>query len=126
MKAIISFLTALFLVSLAPNFSSGKAQAAELVMMEQAGCAWCKRWHAEIGVAYPKTAEGRLAPLRQVDIHAPWPADLKDIQVDRYTPTFVLVENGKELGRLRGYAGDDFFWPLLAEMLANAGIQPSN
>lgn len=94
------------------------AQAAELVMMEQAGCAWCARFNAEIAPAYPKTDEGKRAPLRRVDIHAPWPDDLAGIEPERFTPTFVLVEDGREIARLRGYPGDEFFWSLLDEMLA--------
>jgi hypothetical protein len=33
------------------------------------------------------------------------------------TPTFVLVHEGEEVGRLRGYPGDEFFWGLLGGML---------
>jgi len=93
------------------------SQAAELIMMEQPGCVWCKRWNEEIGVAYPKTDEGRRAPLRRVDITDRWPDDLNGILKERLTPTFVLVENGVEIDRLRGYPGEHFFWPLLASML---------
>ncbi|MBN9672566.1 transcriptional regulator [Labrenzia aggregata] len=92
-------------------------KAAELLMLEQPGCVWCKRWNEEIGVAYPKTEEGRLAPLRRVDITEPWPADLNGIARERMTPTFVLVSEGQEIDRLRGYPGEHFFWPLLTGML---------
>ena len=44
------------------------ALAAELVMVEQAGCHYCARWNAEIGPIYPRTAEGAYAPLRKVEI----------------------------------------------------------
>ena len=63
----------------------------------------------------------RLAPLRRVDIHAPWPDDLAAIRPEHFTPTFVLVENGREIDRLRGYPGDEFFWSLLDGMLAKLG-----
>jgi len=96
----------------------GQALSAELVMMEQAGCAWCMRWDREIAPAYPRTAEGAIAPLRRVDIHGEWPQDLAGIAREPFTPTFVLVENGREIGRLRGYAGDQFFWPMLDELLS--------
>ncbi len=99
-------------------FGAAGAQAAELLMMEQAGCAWCALFNAEIAPAYPKTVEGQRAPLRRIDIHAPWPDDLADIRPERFTPTFVLVEDGNEIARLRGYPGDEFFWSLLDEMLA--------
>lgn len=97
---------------------AGSAKAAELIMYEQAGCVWCKRFNAEIAPAWPKTAQGKRAPLRRVDIHQPAPADLADIAIERFTPTFVLVEDGKEIARLRGYPGDEFFWHLIDDMLA--------
>ena len=93
------------------------AGAAELLMLEQNGCAWCKRWHDEIGPVYPNTDEAKLAPLRAVNIHEPWPEDLKHIAMERFTPTFVLIDNGVEIARMRGYTGDEFFWFLLGEML---------
>lgn len=98
-------------------WSALPAAAAELVMLERPGCGWCLRWNREIAPAYPKTAEGRLAPLRRVDVTEPWPADLAGIAGDLYTPTFIVVENGTEVARLRGYPGEHFFWPLLNEML---------
>ena len=75
------------------------AGAAELLMLEQPGCAWCARFNAEIAPAWPKTEEGRRAPLRRVDITEPWPDDLKHVARERFTPTFVLMEDGKEIGR---------------------------
>ena len=94
------------------------AKGAELVMLEQPGCAWCARFDAEIAPAWPKTAEGRRAPLRRVDITEPWPGDLSHVQKERFTPTFVLMEGGVEIGRLRGYPGDEFFWFRIGELLA--------
>ena len=91
--------------------------AAELVMLEQPGCVWCKRFNDEVAPQYGKTEEGRIAPLRRVDITKPWPEDLASIARERLTPTFVLVHEGEEIGRLRGYPGDEFFWGLLGGML---------
>jgi len=93
------------------------ARAAELVMFESAACAWCERWHEEIGPIYPKTPEARIAPLRRVDVHGPRPADLAFVRGIRFTPTFVLVHEGREIGRITGYPGEAFFWPLLDELL---------
>ncbi|WP_417689227.1 transcriptional regulator [Roseibium sp.] len=104
---------------LALGFASfgSSVQAAELVMLEQGGCVWCERWNQEIGVAYDKTEEGRKAPLRRVDIHQKWPDDLTGVRPERVTPTFILVEKGQEIARLRGYPGEHFFYPMLTEML---------
>lgn len=94
----------------------GQIQAADLVMVEQAGCVYCARWDAEISTLYPKTEEGRRAPLRRVDLRD-LPEDIAFASPPVFTPTFVLVDNGRELARMEGYAGDQFFWFLLKQML---------
>ena len=93
------------------------ARAAELVMFEDAGCMWCARFNAEIGPTYAKTDEGRRAPLRRVDTGKALPAELGFIETERYTPVFVLVDGGREIGRIRGYPGEDHFWGLLGMLL---------
>ena len=93
-----------------------------LLMAEEDGCYWCQRWNTEIGHIYPKTAEGRAAPLRTYDLHGTEP----EVELARrvlYTPTFILVDNGKEVGRIEGYPGEDFFWGLVGQMLQDANIQ---
>lgn len=92
-------------------------QAAQLVMLEEAGCPWCERWDEEIGVSFAKTGEARCAPLRRVDIHGTLPPDLSGLRRGNYTPTFVLLEDGREVGRIRGYPGEAFFYPMLNELL---------
>ena len=93
------------------------ARAAELLMFESEICEWCERWHEEIGPAYGKTRFGRLAPLRRIDLDRTIPADYRKVRGVVYTPTFVLWQRGREVGRLVGYPGEDFFWPLLERLL---------
>lgn len=98
--------------------------ALELVMVEQAGCAWCARWDREVAPEYPLTEEGQAAPLRRIDLHQPVPEDLALDSRPRLTPTFVLVDDeGRELGRIEGYPGEDFFWGLLGVLLERAGAE---
>lgn len=94
-----------------------------LLMFEEAGCPWCARWNAEIGPAYPNSWEGRRAPLQRLDIHQPLPASLLLDSRPRFTPTFVLVDDGREVGRIEGYPGPDFFWPLLDALFER--LEPS-
>ena len=90
--------------------------ADDLVMVEQDGCHWCEKWHAEIGHIYPKTDEASRAPLRQVNLRN-LPDDIAFSSPPVFTPTFVLVAEGKEVARMEGYSGDEFFWFLLGQML---------
>lgn len=106
--------------------ADGETTGLELVMFEQAGCIYCAQWNAEVGDAYAKTNEGRAAPLRRVDIHGPMPADLDIATMPIFTPTFVLVLDGEEITRLEGYPGEDFFWPILDQMLEQAAQRQSD
>ncbi len=94
------------------------AVAVELLMFESDSCEWCDAWHAEIGPIYPKTSEGKVAPLRTIDVHDPRPSDLDHIEGIRFTPTFVLIDDeGQEVGRINGYPGEEFFWGLLGNLI---------
>jgi hypothetical protein len=94
------------------------ASAAELIMFEQAGCPWCAAFNREIAPVYPMTWEGKRVSLRRVDINGPVPNDLSFILVERVTPVFVLTNAGQEIGRIRGYPGEDHFWGLLDGLIA--------
>lgn len=95
--------------------ASDAAPRAELVMFERDGCPWCQRWHQEVGLGYPKSDEGLRAPLRVVRSSEAAGASLKAPLT--MAPTFVLVSNGREVGRIVGYPGADFFYGLLDELM---------
>ncbi|TPQ39097.1 thioredoxin [Bradyrhizobium guangdongense] len=111
-------------LAVALALSATGSRAAELVMFERAGCVWCARFNAEIAPVYAKTEESQAAPLRRVDLNSPLPADLAGIDPGAFTPTFVVVKEGREIGRIRGYPGDAFFFGLLDRILTGAGSEP--
>ncbi len=92
-----------------------------LLMAEEPGCVWCERWNKEIGPIYPKTTEGDIAPLQRYDILSP-PVGVELTRRVVFTPTFILVRDGQELGRIEGYPGEDFFWGLLGQLMEQSGI----
>ena len=96
---------------------SATANAAELLMYRTAGCPWCAKWDEAIGPIYPKTEVGRRVPLRVVHSDKESGPDVALLRPVRYSPTFVLVDNGREVGRIEGYPGEDFFWGLLENLV---------
>ena len=113
----------IFFVLVALAFSSRAVPAAELVMFDSPTCEWCMVWDEEVGVVYDKTNESRVAPLRRVDIDDPRPPDLRDLKRIVYTPTFVLMDNGREVGRILGYPGESHFWGLLVALISKLPAQ---
>lgn len=107
-----------FSLAAALSFAAAtSALAVELVMVDQQGCHYCEAWLEEIGPAYPKTAEGKFAPLIRRDISAGAPEGSAYKRLVNFTPTFILLDDGHELARIEGYPGQDFFWPILTKLL---------
>ena len=88
-----------------------------LLMLKEDWCDWCMAWEREVGEVYARTAEGRRAPLMRHDIHEPLPDGVELARRANFTPTFVLLEDGREVGRIEGYPGEDFFYGLLRRLL---------
>lgn len=92
-------------------------------MLDEEWCEWCQLWEEEVGVIYHKTPEGARAPLRRISIHAREAKSLNLKTRAHYTPTFVLMSDGQEVGRIEGYPGEDFFWGLLQRLLERLPAQ---
>lgn len=98
------------------------AGAAELVMYRRAGCPYCAAWDRTIGPIYSKTDAGKRLPIRFVDLDRKDQKPFELLSPIRFTPTFVLAESGRELGRIEGYPGEDFFWGLLERLMLHHRI----
>lgn len=112
----------LALLLLAPIASEAQTR---LLMIEQAACEWCEAWDAEVGIIYAKTTEGKRAPLIRADIFETLPAGVELSRRARVTPTFILLRDGSELGRIEGYPGEAFFYGMLKRML-DAAAKPGS
>ena len=77
-----------------------RSRAAELVMFEDAACCWCQQ-----------------APLRRIHIRDQEMSGGALTSRVNATPTFVLAQDGREIGRIVGYPGSDFFYPRVDELL---------
>jgi len=94
---------------------AGPAVALELLVVERANCSWCLLWDSEIAPIYAKSKEGRVAPFVRVDIR-----ELPNITFSapiEYTPTFVLIEDNREIERFTGYSSREIFWETLDDIL---------
>lgn len=113
----------LLLASLVPAVATGQTI---LLMAEEKGCVYCARWNKDISGIYPKTPEGRAAPLQRYDLAEGTPDGVKLARRVSFTPTFILVTDGKEMSRIEGYPGEDFFWGLMGQMLQEAQVRISD
>jgi hypothetical protein len=109
----------------APRPTGAEEGGPRLVMLERHDCPWCRRWLREVGEASWNGSDlGRRAPLRRVDVGRGLPEDLAGLRNWRFTPTFVLVAGGQEIGRITGYQSDWFFWQQAEALLARLPPAP--
>lgn len=95
----------------------GALAETRLLMLDQPACGYCAQWDAEVGVIYHKTAEGRRAPLLRAPIAGPLPQGVTLARRANYTPTFVVLLDGQEAGRIEGYPGEAFFYGMLNQII---------
>ena len=96
-----------------------KAQSAkdQLLMITSSSCPWCEAFEEEVGSVYDQTEEAAFLPLRRHDFFAIMPDDLEQITPATMTPTFVILRDGAEIGRIIGYPGAELFWWRLSEFV---------
>ena len=79
--------------------------AAELLMFDDPGCVLVPPLERRDRAGLPALARGQQAPLRRIHIRDQAKAGVALASRINATPTFVLVEDGQEVGRIAGYAG---------------------
>lgn len=109
------------LATLAAPARADEAVGLRLLMIEQPGCAYCVAFNRDIAPIYAVSDEGDAAPLVHADLRDGAPAGMTLASRPYVTPTFILIgPDGHELSRLTGFPGEDFFWPYIAQMIADA------
>jgi hypothetical protein len=96
---------------------------AVLVMVQDPGCPYCARWEEEVGHSYRASKEGKFAPLA---VRLRGDPDISNLKKIVYSPTFVMLAYGQEVGRIVGYQGSDLFWMQLEPLIAKAGFAPTH
>lgn len=97
-----------------------------LLLIEQAGCYYCRVFNRDVAPVYENAREGQAAPLMRANLRGPMPEDVTLSSMPFVTPTFILIgPDGAEVERLTGWPGDNFFWPYVTDMLIQAGALPA-
>lgn len=92
---------------------------AVLVMIGDPGCPYCARFEREAAPGYRASEDGQLAPLVRRDRHD---TDVAFIPRIVYSPTFVMLVRGREVGRIVGYGGADLFWMQVAGLMSDVRL----
>ena len=100
------------------------ASAAELLMIHSPTCVFCKSFMNDTKPGYFLSEQAKKYPLHVIDIsiseNREWIRKAirsKKIKPIIGTPTFILYDDGKEIGRFVGYGGKEWFYHYLDEAI---------
>ena len=89
-----------------------------LVMVTSDHCPFCQAWERDVGVLYDKSPYAPSLPLKRVDIGSAMPEGVTLQSPVLGTPTFLIIHNGQEIDRQRGYDNAEMFWWWLSNHVA--------
>ena len=90
----------------------------KLVMVTSDHCPFCQAWERDIGVLSEKSPYAPSLPLTRVDIGSAMPESVTLQSPVLGTPTFLIIQNGQESDRQRGYDDAEMFWWWLSDHAA--------
>ena len=93
------------------GFASAGARAMDLIMFEGPSCGTCKLFKREVLPIYAASPAGKVFPLWVVEMGSK--LSFRINQPVTFTPTFVWVDNGVEVGRFSGYFGKAQFFNIV-------------
>ena len=81
-----------------------------LVMFTSKDCPVCQARERKIGSIYKKSHYQVTLPLTRLNFSTPRPDWLSIQKPISGTPTFVIIKNGHEIGRILGFTDPEMFW----------------
>ncbi|MDX2258463.1 MAG: hypothetical protein NW205_06045 [Hyphomicrobiaceae bacterium] len=128
MLRLLTVMTALLVASLvasppaatAPDLAASPRQAPtrELVVLEMPGCIYCGIFRRDVLPAYKASLRAGELPIRFIDINDRAAGDIGLAAPVDIIPTFVILENNEELGRIPGYVGPETFFHAVNHILS--------
>lgn len=94
------------------------APSAELIVIEVGGCIYCRVFRRDILPAYLASPHSRNVPIRFVDYNDPGASGLPVSGPVKIVPTFIMIKDDREIGRIPGYIGRTEFFRAVTHMLS--------
>lgn len=91
----------------------------ELVVIEAPGCDYCDVFRRDVLPTYEASEQGRDVPIRFVDINDVAASEVGLSSSVDIVPTFVVLKNNQEIGRIPGYTGPEVLFQAIKHLRAN-------
>ena len=108
------FLFALFFTAITHSVAAD----ARLIMVTSEHCPYCQAWERDVGAVYDKSPYAAKLPLTRVEIGIKMPENVAIKKPVVGTPTFLIIRDGHEIDRQRGYIDAEMFFWWLSEQIS--------
>ena len=126
MRRALIFLLALVLFApmlrAAPNVAVipiAAHSSLEIVVLEERGCAYCNHFRKVIDPVYRTSKHAAHIPLVYMDVNGAAAQNLDLSGPIHMVPTIVVLDGRKEIGRIPGLVGNQEFFRVINNILAN-------
>jgi thioredoxin-related protein len=92
----------------------------ELVVMEAPGCTYCTLFRRDVLPSYEASPRAKDMPIRFVDVNDEAAEGLGLQSPVDIVPTFLVLKNNKEVGRIPGYTGPEYFFHTINYLISTA------
>ena len=92
----------------------------QLVVMEADGCIYCNIFRRDVLPSYETSERGKDMPVRFVDVNDVPKTGIELQSSIDILPTFVVVKDNREIGRIPGYMGREDFFHSINYLLSSA------
>ena len=93
----------------AEKIEKNLSEITELVMFSSPLCTHCVHFEQNVAPGYKDHALSKIAPLSSVNMDEQGTGIYHLKEPIEVLPTFVIIKNGKEVGRLAGYPEQTYF-----------------
>lgn len=92
----------------------------QLVVMEAPGCIYCTIFRRDVLPSYEVSERGKEMPVRFIDVNDVEQSGIGlDAPID-ILPTFVVIRDNHEVGRIPGYMGPENFYHSINYLLSSS------
>ena len=104
-----------------PNATIPASGNIQLVVMEAEGCIYCTIFRRDVLPSYEMSERGKEIPVRFLDVNDVDKAGIELQSPINILPTFVVIKDNHEMGRIPGYMGPEDFFHSINYLLSSSG-----
>lgn len=101
---------------------SVRSAPVELLVFEHPDCQYCRVFRQDVLPRYQEGTVTSKTPVRFIDIQRTETTGLNLRSGIHVVPTFVLMENGREVDRIVGYWAPENFFRMLSDILSRTDV----